>query len=180
MVITEQLLVRDESHQRTIRLRGQGHLLIFHDQRLVESHPFRLPVPEGLVLKPVKWQITQKKVSDGVYDIICKATVDGGWHLYDTKLPEGGPLPTTFNMDEDETSGIELVGEFKATEKALTEHSEAFDMDLKYFINAATFVQRVKVTSAKAKLVGYVEYMSCSGGQCTPPAEADFSFDLTK
>ena len=28
------------------------------------------------VLKPVKWQITQKKVSDGVYDIICKATVD--------------------------------------------------------------------------------------------------------
>ena len=23
------------------------------------------------VLKPVKWQITQKKVSDGVYDIIC-------------------------------------------------------------------------------------------------------------
>jgi len=59
-------------------------------------------------------------------------------------------------------------------------HSEAFDMDLKYFINAATFVQRVKVTSAKAKLVGYVEYMSCSGGQCTPPAEADFSFDLTK
>ena len=120
------------------------------------------------VLKPVKWQITQKKVSDGVYDIICKATVDGGWHLYDTKLPEGGPLPTTFNMDEDETSGIEL------------EHSEAFDMDLKYFINAATFVQRVKVTSAKAKLVGYVEYMSCSGGQCTPPAEADFSFDLTK
>ena len=132
------------------------------------------------VLKPVKWQITQKKVSDGVYDIICKATVDGGWHLYDTKLPEGGPLPTTFNMDEDETSGIELVGEFKATEKALTEHSVAFDMDLKYFINAATFVQRVKVTSAKAKLVGYVEYMSCSGGQCTPPAEADFSFDLTK
>ena len=76
------------------------------------------------VLKPVKWQITQKKVSDGVYDIICKATVDGGWHLYDTKLPEGGPLPTTFNMDEDETSGIELVGEFKATEKALTEHAK--------------------------------------------------------
>ena len=31
------------------------------------------------VLKPVKWQITQKKVSDGVYDIICKATVDSGW-----------------------------------------------------------------------------------------------------
>lgn len=67
------------------------------------------------VLKPVKWQISFKKVSEGVYDIICKATVESGWHLYDTKLPENGPLPTTFNIDEDETKDIELVGEFKAT-----------------------------------------------------------------
>lgn len=132
------------------------------------------------VLKPVKWEITQKKVSDGVYDIICKATIDATWHLYDTKLPEGGPLSTTFNMDEDETTGIELVGEFKATTQPKVEHSQAFDMDLKYFINTATFIQRVKVTKPKAKLVGYVEFMACTGGQCTPPAEADFSFDLAK
>ena len=48
MVVTKQLLVRDESHQRTIRFRSRCHLLIFHDQRFIESHPFRLPVPEGL------------------------------------------------------------------------------------------------------------------------------------
>lgn len=132
------------------------------------------------VLKPVKWQITSKQVSPGVYDITCKATVDANWHLYDTKLPDGGPLPTTFNMDEDETSGIELVGEFKATTKPQTEKSEAFNMELKYFSSTVTFVQRVKVTKPKAKLVGYVEYMACSGGQCIPPAEAEFSFDLTK
>jgi len=132
------------------------------------------------VLKPVKWQFSQKKVSEGVYDIICKATIDATWHLYDTKLPEGGPLPTTFNPDEDETSGIELVGEFKATTAPKTEHSEAFDMDLKYFVNTATFIQRVKLTQPKAKLVGYVEFMACTGGQCTPPAEADFNFELNK
>ncbi|MEG0796291.1 MAG: protein-disulfide reductase DsbD family protein [Odoribacter sp.] len=132
------------------------------------------------VLKPVKWQITQKKVSEGVYDIVCKATIENTWHLYDTKLPEGGPLPTTFNMDEDETSGIQLIGIFKATTAPKVEHSEAFDMDLKYFVTTVTFTQRVKVTSAKAKLVGYVEFMACCGGQCIPPAEAEFSFDLTK
>lgn len=132
------------------------------------------------VLKPVKWEISQKKVSEGVYDIVCKATIDATWHLYDTKLPEGGPLSTSFNMDEDETAGIELVGEFKATTQAKTEHSEAFDMDLKYFENTATFIQRVKLTKPTAKLVGYVEFMACTGGQCTPPAEADFSFDLQK
>lgn len=132
------------------------------------------------VVKPVKWQITQKKVSDGVYDIICKATIDATWHLYDSKLPDGGPLPTTFNMDEDETKGVELVGEFKATTKPLTEISAAFDnMELKYFEATATFIQRVKV-KPNAKLVGYVEFMACCGGQCIPPAEADFNFTFAK
>ena len=65
------------------------------------------------VLKPVKWQISFKKVSEGVYDISCKATVESGWHLYDTKLPENGPLPTTFNIDEDETKDIELPQSIK-------------------------------------------------------------------
>lgn len=132
------------------------------------------------VLKPVKWEISHKKVSEGVYDIICKATIDASWHLYDTKLPEGGPLPTTFNLDEDEASGIELVGEFKATTEAKVEHSDAFDMDLKYFEGTVTMVQRVKVTAAKGKLVGYVEFMACTGGQCTPPSEAEFDMELTK
>lgn len=132
------------------------------------------------VVKPVKWQITQKKVGDGVYEIICQATIDATWHLYDSKLPEGGPLPTTFNLEEDETQGIELVGAFKATTEPKTEHSDAFNMDLKYFVNTVTFIQRVKVTQPKAKLVGYIEFMSCTGGQCTPPGEAEFNFELTQ
>lgn len=132
------------------------------------------------VLKPVKWQITQKKVSEGVFDIICTATIEKTWHLYDTQLPPNGPLPTTFNMDEDETSGIEKVGEFKATTSPKVEHSEAFAMDVKYFTDKVTFVQRVKLTGNKGKLVGYVEFMACCGGQCIPPAEADFKFEFSK
>ena len=78
------------------------------------------------------------------------------------------------------TKDIELVGEFKATTEAKTEKSEAFNMELKYFEGTVTFVQRVKLKKDKAKLVGYVEYMSCSGGQCIPPAEEEFEFELTK
>ncbi len=132
------------------------------------------------VMKPVKWSITYKKVSPGVYDIVCKATIESSWHLYDTKIPDGGPLPTTFNIDTDETSGVELVGEFKATTKPHTEYNKAFDMNLSYFENTVTFVQRVKVTKLKAKLVGYVEFMACSGEQCIPPDEEEFDFELTK
>ena len=132
------------------------------------------------ILKPVKWQFNTKQISEGIYDIECKATIDATWHLYDTKLPEGGPLSTSFNLDEDETSGIELVGNFKATSTPKTEHSQAFDMELRFFTNSVTFVQRVKVTKPEANLVGFIEFMACTGGQCTPPTEADFKFVLKK
>lgn len=132
------------------------------------------------VLKPVKWQFSQKKVSAGIYDIVCTASIETNWHLYDVKLPENGPLPTTFNIDEDESSGVEKLGEFKATTKPSVEHSKAFNMDLKYFSTKVILIQRVKVTGAKGKLIGNVEFMACSGDQCIPPSEADFKFDLTK
>lgn len=132
------------------------------------------------ILKPVKWQFNAEKISEGIYDIKCTATIDATWHLYDTKLPEGGPLSTSFNLDEDETSGIELVGSFKATTTPKTEHSEAFDMQLRFFDNSVTFIQRVKVTKPEANLIGFIEFMACTGGQCTPPTEADFKFVLKK
>lgn len=132
------------------------------------------------ILKPVKWQISSEKVSEGIYDIICKATIDENWHLYDTDLPSGGPLSTSFNMDEDESSDIELVNKFKAKSQPETEHSDAFGMDLKYFKNSVTFVQRVKVTQSTGKLVGYIEFMACTGGTCIPPAEAEFDLTLKK
>lgn len=83
-------------------------------------------------------------------------------------------------MDEDESSDIELVGEFKATTEAKVEKSEAFNMELKYFEETVTFVQRVKLKKDTGKLVGTVEYMACSGSQCIPPAEEEFEFELKK
>jgi len=128
------------------------------------------------ILTPVKWNVTCKKVSEGVYDIISTATIDAGWHMYDVKLPEGGPLSTSFNLYKDETSGVTLIGEFKATTKAEVEKSEAFDMDVRFFEKTVIFIQRIKVKDDKGVISGYIEFMACSGGQCIPPGEAEFEF----
>ena len=53
-------------------------------------------------------------------------------------------------------------------------------MELKYFEETVTFVQRVKLKKDTGKLVGTVEYMACSGSQCIPPAEEEFEFELKK
>ena len=118
------------------------------------------------IMKPVKWEITLKKVSEGVYDVVCKATIDKGWHLYDTKLPEGGPLPTTFNVDDEESSNVELDGEFKATTEAMTKQSEAFNMEMKYFENTVTFVQRLKVKVVFGKKIKIVTHICLELDYC--------------
>jgi thiol:disulfide interchange protein DsbD len=46
--------------------------------------------------EPVKWSTSVKKISDTEYKLISKATIEPGWHLYSQKVPEDGPLPTTF------------------------------------------------------------------------------------
>ncbi len=89
-------------------------------------------------------------------------------------------FPQLSTIDEDETKDIELVGEFKATTEAKTEKERSLQYGIEIFRRNRDFRTTVKLKGDKAKLVGYVEYMACSGGQCIPPAEEEFEFELTK
>ena len=52
-------------------------------------------VVKSQIVKPVKWNVqlssTKLTVGDEV-SLEFKATVDDGWHLYSTKIPENGPI----------------------------------------------------------------------------------------
>jgi thiol:disulfide interchange protein len=124
---------------------------------------------------PVKWTFEQKKSSDNEFELIFTASIKKGWHLYSDKLPEGGPISTAFNFSE--AQGIELIGKPKSTSFPTKVFDKAFNMELEYFSNSATFIQKVRVkNSGKTEVIGYVEFMSCDDEQCTPPAEVDFKF----
>jgi len=43
------------------------------------------------VIDPVKWTFESKQDGNEV-TLIFKATIDEGWHLYDTKVPDGGHI----------------------------------------------------------------------------------------
>lgn len=124
---------------------------------------------------PVKWSFEQKRVSDTEHELLFTATIKKGWHLYSDKLTAGGPIATSFNYDSSE--GFELLGKVSATTKPVAVFDKTFNMDLEYFSNSVTFIQKIKVIAEKAiEVKGYVEYMSCDDEQCTPPAETAFSF----
>jgi thiol:disulfide interchange protein len=133
-------------------------------------------VAKAQLVQPVKWTFSQEHVSGQVYSLHFKAAIDEGWHLYSDKLPEGGPIATSFHF---EPSTAFTLDSLVSKTKPIQLFDKTFNMDLEYFSNKAEFVQYITLVSAGPVVVeGYVEFMSCNDETCTPPTEADFKFEL--
>ncbi len=117
------------------------------------------------ILEPVKWSSEVKKTGDDTYDLIFNAEIEDNWHLYTQNLPEGGPISTTFNF-ENENKKYELVG--KVTEsKSHSSFDKIFEMELSYFDYSAQFVQKIKVLDPSLGTINAgVEFQSCDDEKC--------------
>ncbi|MFA9391067.1 MAG: cytochrome c biogenesis protein CcdA [Prolixibacteraceae bacterium] len=132
---------------------------------------------QAQIINPVKWTFENKKISDTEYELHFNATIEKGWHLYSEKLPEGGPIATSVHFEN--SSEFELIGNFESLEKGIKVFDQTFNMELEYFGNKASFIQKIKLNSTNPiNIIGYVEYMSCNDETCTPPTEADFSISI--
>lgn len=113
---------------------------------------------------------------NGEIELIADATIDDGWHMYDSNIPDNGPFPTSLSFDV--IKGAELVGGFNAVgKKAVVKFDEVFQMNIGTFDNSARFVQKIKVTNKDNFLIeGDVRTQACDDASCTPPLPVDFSF----
>ncbi|MBQ8443516.1 MAG: thioredoxin family protein [Bacteroides sp.] len=123
---------------------------------------------------PVQFKSEWKKISDTEAQIVFTGVIDEGWHVYSTDLPSGGPISATFNTDTME--GIELDGKLMPEGKEIEAFDKVFDMNLRYFEEKATFVQKLKITAATYFIEGFLQYGSCNDENCLPPTNIEFSF----
>ena len=123
---------------------------------------------------PVQFKSEWKKISDTEAQIVFTGVIDDGWHVYSTDLPDGGPISATFNTDTME--GIELDGKLMPEGKEIEAFDKVFDMNLRYFEEKATFVQKLKITAATYFIEGFLQYGSCNDENCLPPTNIEFSF----
>ena len=124
--------------------------------------------------EPVKFQTELKKISDTEAELVFNATIDAGWHLYSTDLPEDGPISATINFDQLE--GAELVGSLTPQGKVVEHFDSMFEMELRYFENKGSFVQKVKFTGENYTLKGYLQYGACNDENCLPPTDVEFNY----
>ena len=130
------------------------------------------------IYDPIKWSFEHNKLSDSAGEIVLKATIDEGWHLYGTQLPEDGPIATSSVFEQ--LQDIALDGELVVPDGLVRQYDPNFAMELNWYEKEAVFVQKVKYTGEAPALSGYVNFMACNDETCLPPDEVPFSFGELK
>lgn len=125
---------------------------------------------------PVKWAFESKQDKLEA-TLVFTAVIDEGWHLYDTQLPDGGPVKTSIHFAD--STLFEFVGDLSKDPLPTEFFDKTFNLNLGYFSKKAVLTQKIRLkSSAKVEIKGFVEFMSCNDETCTPPTEAEFSFNL--
>lgn len=131
------------------------------------------------ILDPVSWSTDVKKLKDGQVELIIKAKIDKGWHLYAQYLERSdGPIATELTFEKSPEL-YKLIGK-TAEPKPKTEYDPNFDMDLNFFDNSVTFRQKVQVLQEQDFTIkGEVYYMVCDAEKCLPPEYIPLQFKIS-
>ncbi|MHA7944627.1 protein-disulfide reductase DsbD domain-containing protein [Formosa sp. 3Alg 14/1] len=131
---------------------------------------------QAQILDPVKWSTSVNKISETEYELIAIADIEKEWHLYSQRVPEDGPIPTSFVYAGNGNylkKGNTLEG------KGHVIQDPVFEMEIKYFENKAEFRQRIKLKGkVPFKIEAIVEFMVCDDSRCLPPTEKELVFDI--
>ena len=122
---------------------------------LVFMVPF---IAKAQILEPVQWTVETEKLNKNEYNIVFKAEIEDGWHLYSQNTPFGGPMPLYFDFID--TLGIERIGGV-AEPEAIVHYSDIFEIDEHFFEKEAVFTQRVKLLDDAATVSGVITGQTC-------------------
>lgn len=128
-------------------------------------------VAQAQMVEPVHFSSELKMLGENEAEILFNARIDAGWHVYSTELGDG-PISATFNVVK--LDGVETVGKLKARGGEIKHFDKMFGMELRYFEQKVTFVQRIRFTKQKYVIDCYLEYGACNDEMCLPPSEVIF------
>ena len=123
--------------------------------------------------EPIKCEASWKVVGDGVAELRVAAKIDAGWHVYSTELGDG---PTSATLVVETIEGARLDGKLGFEGKEIAKYDEMFGMDVRYFEDEVTFVQRFAIDSDEYAVQGYFQYGACDDQSCLPPTNVEFSY----
>lgn len=114
-----------------------------------------------------KWSVSSKAVSDNVFELTFKASIEDGWHIY-TIDHAYNPIVIDF-ADSPEYS-------LEGTLNQVTQPTEL--KGEKVFFDSVKLTQLVKLTGSEATVTGEVSWSGCNDQFCAAPETWEFSVPL--
>ncbi len=124
---------------------------------------------------PVKWTQELQKTGTSEYELVMKATILEGWHVYSQFTAEGGSLPAEFTYENAGTD-YELVGSTNESE-TLKVYSDIFEVEETYFKHQAIFKQRIRLLNPEVRQIKVNLFYQVCKEVCIPQ-DKDFYFTL--
>ena len=131
----------------------------------------------GQIYDPVTWDFSYEKKGNKQYELVFVATVDKGSHIYSMDIPEGGPIPTSFQLDT--SNNFILDGKVYEVIKPEEVFDDAFGFKIKSFSDRAEFRQRITAVSPSFTVKGAVNFMACNNVTCSPPKDVEFEIRIS-
>ena len=122
---------------------------------------------------PVSWTISNIQTAPCKYDVLFKADIEDGWHIYSQSMPgDNGPLPVEFTINTD--GKVKRQGKVQEP-TPMKQYSPVWEMDILSFEKEVTFKQPIELTGSSGSVKGDVYFMVCSKKNCLAPSYQDFS-----
>lgn len=125
----------------------------------------------------INWRMNVKMTSATEGEIIIKAIIEPGWHLYGMNLPKGvGPKPTTINFDK--SNGISFLSELKYSPETIEKTDAMFNATLNWWDKTVTFRRNFKIdkqSDCEPTITATITYMGCNDATCLPPTTKTLS-----
>lgn len=124
----------------------------------------------------VSWNISSTREDNNTYLIEAKASIDKGWHIYDTE--ENGPLPNSTVIRFTLPQGASLIGEMSCDTPLSSHFDSTVGAPISVYEGTVTFTQRILCPTPDAQVGVYVEWMACDQHNCTPPYDDEVFIPL--
>ncbi len=127
---------------------------------------------------PVRWRSFVKMNDDGTGNLVFRALVSPGWHLYGLDIPEDGPKATSFDFEG--TVGVKFTGDITPARKPLVSDDPLFGMSLSWWDSNIDFVRPFTLEGETATVKCKITYMACDGSSCRPPKSENITIPVKK
>jgi len=126
----------------------------------------------------ITWKFSTKNLADNKVEIICEASVDEGWHVYSSDLPENTAIPTSIEVEEN--AAYSILDGITEEPKATVHYDDTYKAELKWFEKKATFKKVIQLKQEGDIIIkGYIESMICNNEECRPPEMVDFELKVS-